>query len=351
MDYMAASLTATATREDLVYVVEALRDNISDPVTYLADTVTRPAFKPWELSDNDFRLEIDRKRMKKSPDVRLIELLHKAAFSSGLANSLYSPGYMIGRHDHDMMNAFVSQHFTANRIAVVGLGVELPNLLHHVEKTFDFNTNTPPDIVKPKFIAGNLRKNTDSNVAYVAVSSEGASAKNEKDVAALSLFQQILGSGPRVKYSEAKQSPLGAAAAQGTQHPFALTGINVSYSDTGLFGFAVGAAGADIHKVVLGIVKKMREVAKGLNEEQLQKAKHQLKAGSRMSLESQGVVLEELGVQALNGGSLQIDKLESVIDSVSLSGLKEVASKVLKGKVAIAAIGQTNNVPFIEDLV
>lgn len=76
-----------------------------------------------------------------------------------------------------------------------------------------------------------------------------------------------------MKYSEGKFSPLGSAAAQGTEHPFALTGINVNYADTGLFGFAVGAAGSDIHNVVKGIVKKMREVGKGLNEEQLRIAK------------------------------------------------------------------------------
>ena len=90
---------------------------------------------------------------------------------------------------------------------------------------------------------------------------------------ALTLFQQILGSGARVKYSDGKTSQLGNAAALGTQHPFALTGINVNYSDTGLFGFAVGAAGADIHNVVKAIVKKMREVGKGLNDQQLKIAK------------------------------------------------------------------------------
>ena len=83
----------------------------------------------------------------------------------------------------------------------------------------------------------------------------------------------MLGSGPRVKYSSGGASPLGSAAAQGTKHPFALTGINVNYSDTGLFGFAVGAAGADIHAVVKAVVRKMREVGKGLSEDQIRTAK------------------------------------------------------------------------------
>lgn len=175
MDYAACSLTAAGTRDDLIYAVDALRDSIADPVAFLADTVTRPLFKPWELDDNSFRLSIDLKRMKSAPDVRLIELLHKAAFSSGLSNSLFSPDFMIGKHDHNMVNTFVSEHFVTSRMAVVGLGVDLQHLVNQVEKTFEFNNVAGPQLVKPKFIAGNLRKETGSSVTYAAVVAEGAS--------------------------------------------------------------------------------------------------------------------------------------------------------------------------------
>lgn len=98
-------------------------------------------------------------------------------------------------------------------------------------------------------------------------------SKDAKSALALSLFQQILGSGPRVKYSEAKNTPYGAAVGQATQHPFAVTGININYSDTGLFGFAVASAATDINGVVKSITKKMRQVGKEINESQLKTAK------------------------------------------------------------------------------
>ena len=175
IDYAGGSLTATGTREDLIYVVDALRDDIAMPVAFLGDTVTRPLFKPWELMDSEYRLKIDLKRMKAAPDVRLIELLHKAAFSSGLSNSLFSPDFMIGKHDHDLVNTYVSQHFTTSNMAIVGVGVDLKHLVSHVERTFEFNQLSAPATVKPKFVAGNIRKETGSNVAYVAVVAEGAS--------------------------------------------------------------------------------------------------------------------------------------------------------------------------------
>lgn len=70
-----------------------------------------------------------------------------------------------------------------------------------------------------------------------------------------------------------------------------------------------------------------------------------------MSLENPNLLLEETAVQALNGGAVETGKLNSVIDSITLSDLREAAARVLKGKVAIASVGQVNNVPFIDDLV
>lgn len=175
IEYYGGSLTASSTREDLSYIVETGRDQISAPIAYLADTVTRPAFKPWELSDNTFRMKIDRKRMKNLPEVRLLELTHAAAFKSGLSNSLFSPKHMVGKHDHNLLMEYFNQHFITNRMAVVGLGVELPYLVEEVEKTFAFNVGPVSDIVKPKFTAGNLRKEGGGNVTYVSVVAEGAS--------------------------------------------------------------------------------------------------------------------------------------------------------------------------------
>ena len=70
-----------------------------------------------------------------------------------------------------------------------------------------------------------------------------------------------------------------------------------------------------------------------------------------MALEQPSLLLEELGSQTLNSGSADLESLESAIDGVSLNDVKEVVSRVLKGKVAIAAVGQTANVPYLEDLV
>lgn len=55
---------------------------------------TRQVFKPWEISDETPRLRYEISTVPE--ESRLIELLHKAAYRTGLGYSLYCPKRQIG---------------------------------------------------------------------------------------------------------------------------------------------------------------------------------------------------------------------------------------------------------------
>lgn len=168
----------------------------------------------------------------------------------------------------------------------------------------------------------------------------------------MSIFQTALGGTSRVKYSENRGSVLGSAAASATQNSFAISPINISYSDTGLFGFAVATSPQDVDKVVRSVVKKLRETGKGLNDSQVKNAKNALKSEVLQALEQGSALLEEAGTTTLNGTQLVTpENLASAIDAVTLNDVNSVAAKVVKGKVSIAAIGQVDTVPYVEDLL
>lgn len=71
-----------------------------------------------------------------------------------------------------------------------------------------------------------------------------------------------------------------------------------------------------------------------------------------MSLEDSEQLSQELTLQALNAAQVASPKdLVAAVDGVALSDLNQVVGRVMKGKVAIASLGQTHNVPVLEDLV
>lgn len=77
----------------MVYNTQATRDNLDYVVDYFVDAVTNPAFKTWELADNKWRLSLD--LAEQSDQSKATELLHKAAYRTGLGNSLFAPEHMV----------------------------------------------------------------------------------------------------------------------------------------------------------------------------------------------------------------------------------------------------------------
>lgn len=69
--------------------------NSGSALNFLEDIATHQVFKPWEVKDQEPRLRYE---LSTLPEVtRIVELLHKVAYRSGLGYSLYSPKRQIGK--------------------------------------------------------------------------------------------------------------------------------------------------------------------------------------------------------------------------------------------------------------
>lgn len=92
-----------------------------------------------------------------------------------------------------------------------------------------------------KYHGGELRKERSSELSTVAVAIEAAGLNKEKDALAYAVLQRAISSGPRVKWGTSV-SPLHKAVS-GTKSidQFALSAFNISYSDSGLFGFVLSS--------------------------------------------------------------------------------------------------------------
>lgn len=175
IEYLGGSLTASTTRDDFFYQLNCLRDYGSSVLKYLGDTVTKPAFKSWQMEDYQYRLKIEVQRALHNPQVLLMEALHRVAFRGGLSNPLYCPEYMLGKHETDSLMAYVNRHFVGQRMALVGLNVDHDQFVQEVEKHFHLTSEKGSEIPKSKFIGGETRIPLKTDTTMTAVVTEGAS--------------------------------------------------------------------------------------------------------------------------------------------------------------------------------
>jgi predicted Zn-dependent peptidase len=113
------------------------------------------------------------------------------------------------------------------------------------------------------------------------------------------------------------------------------------YADTGLFGVYAGCH----PKRAVDVLELCREqlasaAAGGLDAEELDRGKGQLRGGLVLGLEDTGSRMSRLGKSELVYGELMtIDEILGHIDAVTPEAVQAVAFEVLRGPLALAAIG------------
>lgn len=126
-----------------------------------------------------------------------MELLHKAAFRSGLANSLFCPAHKVGKHCADTLNSFVASNLRADNAAVVGVGIQHDRLVGYAQQ-LALKAGQSAGLSASKVHSGDARLDTNSPLAYVALAAPGAARSDAKKTLALALIQRVLGTGRSV---------------------------------------------------------------------------------------------------------------------------------------------------------
>lgn len=339
-----------STREHMIYSLYCNRDEIDQGVKLITQA-TKPSFFTWELQQAKQRLKLDYSLFQQDPQARLMEALHKAAYRGGLEHSLYCEEHKLGWHSPDMLQAYVSKHYTASNMALVGLGISHDRLTIHARE-MGLAEGPAPKATPAKYAGEQVRIDANGDLVFAAVVTEGFGL-GSADLLKLCVLQQAMGSSPYVKYgSNLAASKVNQAAAKATKSPFAASCIMASYSDTGLFGFNVITQASDAADVLKSVAAAFGEATKGsITDADVQRAKNQLKAATLMEMESSSNLLLEIGQQALTSGQvLSMDNLLAAVDQITTADVQNIAKKVINGKPSMAAIGNLSNTPYLDQI-
>lgn len=351
IEYLGGNLTACTTREHLIYLLECNRDDVHTALKFATEVAFLPAFKHWEVGDVAPHMRRELAVFRQNREAVLAEALHKAAFRGGLANSLYIEDFLVGHYCHNKLSQFVKKHVSAPRAILSLVGAENRRVVDAL-KNLDLPTDPGAEFLPCKFGTGEVRIESPGEFVDAAVVVEGAGVQNTKECVALGVFAHILGTGPRLPYSESQATKLGEAASKATQNPFAATALNINYSDTGLFGVALAGHPDDMDKLTKAVMGQVRSVAQKVADKDVQEAKQRLKAALLYGRENQTDVAVEMGVhQSRSGQPWRHDDLVQAIDAVTTQDVATVAARVSKAKPAMAAIGRLHKTPHLDELL
>uniref|UniRef100_A0A8C3G2D7 Ubiquinol-cytochrome c reductase core protein 2b n=1 Tax=Cyclopterus lumpus TaxID=8103 RepID=A0A8C3G2D7_CYCLU len=346
VEAVGGNLSVTSSRENMIYTVDCLRDDIDTVMEYLINVTTAPEFRAWEVSELTPRVKMDKAQAAHSTQIDVIESLHEAAYKNALCNSLYCPNHMVGNIQSGHLHQFVQNNFTSSRMALVGLGVDHTMLTQVGEQFLNIRSGAGTTGAEAQYRGGEIRLPSISSLLHSAVVSESAAA-GTGEAMAFSVLQHLLGAGLHVKRGTCASSKLVQGVAKATADPFDVSAFNSSYSDSGLFGLytiSQPAAAGDVIKAALAEVKAVADG--GVTAVQAA-----LKGQFLMSLETSEGLLETIGTQALAEGSYcSAEEVSKNIDNVSLTDVSNAAKKFVTGKKTMASSGNLIKTPFVDEI-
>ncbi|XP_013879496.1 cytochrome b-c1 complex subunit 2, mitochondrial [Austrofundulus limnaeus] len=351
IEAVGGSMSVTSSRENMVYTVDCLRDDVDTVMEFLINVTTAPEFRPWEVSTLTQRMNVEKAQAAQSPQTVVVEALHDVSYKNALCNSLYCPDHMVGKINSEHLHQFVQNNFTSARMALVGLGVDHDVLKQVGEQFLNIRGGAGTAGAAAQYYSRESRLQTSSSLVHSAMVSQSAAA-DSGEALAFSVLQHLLGAGPHVKRGSCVSSKLFQGVAKATADPFDVSAFNASYSDSGLFGIytiSQAAAAGDVIKAALAQVKAVADG--GITAADLTQAKTQLKCHYLMYLETSEGLLEAMGSQALAQGSYHsAEEISKKIDNVSLTDVANAAKKFVTGKKSMVSHGNLIKTPFLDEL-
>ncbi|XP_026762408.2 cytochrome b-c1 complex subunit 2, mitochondrial isoform X1 [Galleria mellonella] len=337
-----ATVSASGDREFVYYTLEATQDNLPEALEYLNNIVSNQEFRPWELSDITPRQRYEIAALP--PQVRAIDLLHKAAYRRGLGNSLFISPKRIGKVSSESLQHYASTTLTPGRCAVAVIG-DSQDKATLVAQKLQLPTSGDAQGEASTYYGGELRKEIGGDLAHLAIAVQGAPAGSPQSLA-LAVAAKALGNGPVTKWG-ADNSPL--AKAVGNIGPFAAAGFNVSYSDTGLFGVVLSVPKDEANVATKAVVKLIKSPT--LSAEAIQAGKNQLKLQILSEAETGTSLAESIAAQGLYTGNVKSPAdLAKDVDNISNSDVSQVLANAAKSKISIGAAGNLAFVPYVDEL-
>lgn len=351
VEAIGGNVLASASREQMAYNIDTSKATVPEALEVLADAVLNPKFQAWEVAEQVRKMEADVKNLQANPQTTLLEGLHSVAYTGGLGRPLIVPEGCLGGLNADVAAQFYADNYTAPRMVLAGAGVAHDELVRLAEPLLGAAPRGGAASGEPRsqYVGGDWRQFSAGPLTHAILAFEFAGGwRDMKGSTAMTVLQYLLGGGGSFSAGgpgKGMHSRLYTRVLNRHHFMHNCTAINSIYNNTGLVGISASAESAHAATMVDVLCEEMLAVAKGVPEEELERAKAAAIGSVLMNLESRAVVAEDIGRQVLTYGHRKpVAEFVTELSALTPADLTAAVGRLLKSPPSMAVLGDIAHV-------
>ncbi len=335
IEAVGGDLNAYTTREHTVYYARVLKDDVPLAFDILGDILLNSVFEDGELERERHVILQEIGQAHDTPDDLVFDLLQDAAYpDQPLGRPILGTVETVKALGRGALKGYLDTYYRAENLVVAATGnVNHAAVVRLAEDLFGGLAPVRHDGASPaRYHGGPRGHRRDLEQVHLALGLDGV-AYSHDDFYAVQVYSTVLGGGMSSRLFQEVRELRGLA--------YSVYSFANSYADSGTIGVYAGTGIDDVEALLPVIVDEMKKLGDGATEDEVARARAQMKAGLLMSLESSAARMEQIGRQMLvYGRVLPIDELLARIDAVDAARVAGIAERVVAGgDLSFASVG------------
>lgn len=346
LDAVGGQLNAFTTKEYTCYYARVLDEHFDLAVDLLSDMLFESKFDPSDI-DRERNVIIEEIKMyEDTPD----ELVHDIFASSiwrghSLGQPIIGTADVINSLSRDRLYDHYKTHYNPGRMIVAVAGnISHDAVISKLRGIFEGKEGKehPRQVNTPATQQQIICRSKETEQVHLIVGAPGLKLDHE-NIYVMQIINTILGGGLSSRLFQEIREQRGLV--------YSVYSYHSSYHDTGLFGVYAGLSKQNVDEVLALIFKQVKDIqVNGVREEELHRAKEQLKGNLFLSLENVNTRMSRLGKSQLYLGKVVTpEEIINKVNRVTIGGIQELAREVLDPRgFSLASIGPWDDCGSLE---
>lgn len=333
-DSIGGVFNAYTSKDRTVYYSKVLSEDTETALDITSDILQNSVFSESDIKKEFGVICQEIAGTMDDPDSLAHEKLYEVAYQDqAFGRSILGTKESIAKFGPDHFHKYINDHYYSQNLFLSVAGdVDHDQLVKMSEKLFVPKSGSLQNHEKANYTGGNsiiTKPNLEQSVIIMAY--ESVPNKNKKDYYHAQMLSLILGRGMSSRLFQRIREDLGLSYSTGS--------FNASYEDTGLFSLYAGTSHENLNEVSKLLLEEKEKICEKVNEEELDRAKSQIKASIIMAEEKPSYKSEEIGKSyALYGEYEGPEKIVEYVNSTNVSDIQNIARKIFDSKLSLSVV-------------